>query len=72
MPFDWTGADFLAIPGHKGLLGPQGTGALYVSDYGNLSISCHGGGTVGNVYLDSYELLPPPPASSREPRTSRA
>lgn len=60
MPFDWTGADFLAIPGHKGLLGPQGTGALYVSDYGNLSISCHGGGTVENVYLDSYELLPPP------------
>jgi len=60
MPFNWTGTDFLAIPGHKGLLGPQGTGALYVSDYESLSISCHGGGTVENVYLDSYELLPPP------------
>jgi cysteine desulfurase/selenocysteine lyase len=60
VPFDWSDVDFLAIPGHKGLLGPQGTGALYVSDYDALSISCHGGGTVENVYLDSFELLPPP------------
>lgn len=25
---DWLGADFIAMPGHKGLLGPQGTGLL--------------------------------------------
>lgn len=60
LPVDIGEIDYLAIPGHKGLLGPQGTGALYVADYKDLSISNHGGGIVQNVYLDSYELLPPP------------
>jgi cysteine desulfurase/selenocysteine lyase len=60
VPFDVGEIDYLAIPGHKGLLGPQGTGALYVKDYTGLSISNHGGGIVKNVYLDRYELLPPP------------
>ena len=60
VPFETGDIDYLAIPGHKGLLGPQGTGALYVADYKDLSISNHGGGIVRNVYLDSYELLPPP------------
>jgi cysteine desulfurase/selenocysteine lyase len=60
IPFDCKNIDYLAIPGHKGLLGPQGTGALYVADWETLSIACHGGGIVENVYRDSFELLPPP------------
>ncbi len=60
IPFNCTDFDYLAMPGHKGLLGPQGTGALYVADWNTLSISCHGGGIVENVYRDSFELLPPP------------
>ena len=32
MNLDELGADFVAFSGHKGLLGPQGTGALYVRD----------------------------------------
>jgi len=30
--FDKLGADFIAMPGHKGLLGPQGTGILLCKD----------------------------------------
>jgi len=60
VPLEVSDIDYLAIPGHKGLLGPQGTGALYVADYQDLSISNHGGGIVLNVYPDSFELLPPP------------
>jgi cysteine desulfurase/selenocysteine lyase len=60
IPFNCTDFDYLAMPGHKGLLGPQGTGALYVAEWDTLSISCHGGGIVENVYPDSFELLPPP------------
>ncbi|HUU75398.1 MAG TPA: cysteine desulfurase [Methanoregulaceae archaeon] len=60
MPFDCRKIDFLAMPGHKGLLGPQGTGALYILDFDSLSISCHGGGIVEDVSLESYTLLPPP------------
>lgn len=32
--FDRLGAKFIAMPGHKGLLGPQGTGVLLCSDSG--------------------------------------
>jgi cysteine desulfurase/selenocysteine lyase len=60
VPFKTGTIDYLAIPGHKGLLGPQGTGALYVADFEGFRISNHGGGIVRNVFLDSYELLPPP------------
>lgn len=35
--------DMLALPGHKGLLGPLGTGALYVSPYIKLSSTQQGG-----------------------------
>lgn len=35
--------DMLALPGHKGLLGPLGTGALYVSPYIKLSATQQGG-----------------------------
>lgn len=37
------GVDFLAAPGHKGLLGPQGTGILYVRDTIQLTPLIHGG-----------------------------
>ncbi|MCU0632696.1 MAG: cysteine desulfurase [Methanolinea sp.] len=60
MPLDVRGFDFVALPGHKGLLGPQGTGALYAADYSALSVSCHGGGIVEDVSLDGFSLLPPP------------
>jgi len=60
MPIDVRGFDLVAVPGHKGLLGPQGTGALYVKDYSSLSITCHGGGIVEDVTLEGFTLLPPP------------
>jgi len=45
--------DFLAAPGHKGLLGPQGTGFLYVSE--NVANQCNplrfgGTGTTGDEF----------------------
>lgn len=52
--------DYVALPGHKGLLGPQGTGALYLSDPGSLAASCFGGGMVEEVTLDRFTLLPCP------------
>jgi cysteine desulfurase family protein len=35
--------DLLAFPGHKGLLGPQGTGGLYISPQVDLEPMIHGG-----------------------------
>ncbi len=35
--------DLLAFPGHKGLLGPQGTGGLYIHPEINLEPQMHGG-----------------------------
>jgi cysteine desulfurase family protein len=40
---DQLGADFVAFSGHKGLLGPQGTGALYVRDPAPLEPLIFGG-----------------------------
>ncbi|MNW32909.1 Cysteine desulfurase [compost metagenome] len=37
------GIDMLAFPGHKGLLGPQGTGGLYISPKLDLEPLLHGG-----------------------------
>lgn len=37
------GIDLLAFPGHKGLLGPQGTGGLYISPEVDLEPLLHGG-----------------------------
>ncbi|AZS18040.1 aminotransferase class V-fold PLP-dependent enzyme [Paenibacillus lutimineralis] len=37
------GVDLLAFPGHKGLLGPQGTGGLYISSKIDLVPLLHGG-----------------------------
>jgi cysteine desulfurase/selenocysteine lyase len=52
--------DYIALPGHKGLLGPQGTGALYIADPDSLAVSCYGGGMVEEVSLDSFTILPCP------------
>lgn len=35
--------DLLAFPGHKGLLGPQGTGGLYIAPHLNIEPLLHGG-----------------------------
>jgi cysteine desulfurase family protein len=37
------GIDMLAFPGHKGLLGPQGTGGLYISPQLDIEPLIHGG-----------------------------
>lgn len=60
IPIKTSFIDYLAIPGHKGLLGPQGTGALYMKDNESLSCSLHGGGMVEKVTLEEVDLLPPP------------
>jgi cysteine desulfurase family protein len=51
---DAMGIDLLAVPGHKGLLGPQGTGCLYVHE-GAEPLPLIYGGTGGN----SHSELPP-------------
>ncbi|TFG59376.1 MAG: aminotransferase class V-fold PLP-dependent enzyme [Spirochaetales bacterium] len=41
--------DYLAFSGHKGLLGPQGTGGLYMRDPGDLSpLMCGGTGSLSD------------------------
>lgn len=52
--------DYLALPGHKGLLGPQGTGILIIRDPEELRPTILGGGAVEWVRGCDYELLDPP------------
>ncbi len=54
--------DFLAAPGHKGLLGPQGTGILYISEefLEDVSPLLYGGGIVESVREHECELVDPP------------
>jgi len=54
------GCDYLAVPGHKGLLGPQGTGILLIRDPAELQPVSLGGGAVEWVRGCEYELLDPP------------
>lgn len=54
------GCDFLAASGHKGLLGPQGTGILYIKEPEEIEPLHLGGGNVNSVTLESYGLEPPP------------
>ncbi len=51
MSYDFNPADcdFICAPGHKGLLGPQGTGILYAKDPEQLTPVFVGGGTVNTV-----------------------
>ena len=58
MPLDMknVGADFLVTPGHKGLLGPQGTGILCLRDTESITPMYVGGGMVNSVSIDSYQI----------------
>ena len=62
MPVDLKdiGCDFFATSGHKGLLGPQGTGVLYVKEPDVLESASVGGGTVSDVSESTYILEPSP------------
>ena len=51
-------ADMLAAPGHKGLLGPQGTGILYIREGLNLNILKEGGTGSKSEDLFQPELIP--------------
>ena len=55
MHIDIDGIDLLAAPGHKGLLGPMGTGFLYIRSGLELSPLLHGG-------TGTYSKLLRPPA----------
>ena len=50
--------DFLAFSGHKGLLGPPGTGGLYVRDGINLKPLLHGGTGSNSKSSEQPELMP--------------
>ncbi|KXA93957.1 cysteine desulfurase [candidate division MSBL1 archaeon SCGC-AAA259E22] len=54
--------DFMAAPGHKGLLGPQGTGFLYVREelIEDIKPLLCGGGIVKGVEEHTCELINPP------------
>jgi cysteine desulfurase/selenocysteine lyase len=52
--------DFFATAGHKGLLGPQGTGVLYIREPEVLESASVGGGTVSDVSGLTYTLEPSP------------
>lgn len=54
--------DFLAAPGHKGLLGPQGTGFLYIrkEHLDDISPLLYGGGIVKNAGEHECQLVEPP------------
>ena len=54
------GCDFFATAGHKGLLGPQGTGVLYIKEPDLLDSASLGGGTVSDVSGLAYTLEPSP------------
>ena len=50
--------DLLAFPGHKGLLGPQGTGGLYIEPNLHLKTILEGGTGSDSISLLQPELLP--------------
>jgi cysteine desulfurase / selenocysteine lyase len=50
------GCDFACMPGHKGLLGPQGTGILYLRKPEQLTPVFAGGGTVNTVTTSSFDF----------------
>jgi cysteine desulfurase/selenocysteine lyase len=50
--------DLLAFPGHKGLLGPTGTGALYISERVNLETLREGGTGSFSENENQPEILP--------------
>lgn len=50
--------DMLAFPGHKGLLGPQGTGGLYISPKVDLEPVIHGGTGSQSEALEQPDVRP--------------
>jgi cysteine desulfurase/selenocysteine lyase len=54
--FDPADCDFICAPGHKGLLGPQGTGILYAKDPEKLTPVFVGGGTVNTVTKSAFSF----------------
>jgi cysteine desulfurase/selenocysteine lyase len=54
--FNASDCDFICAPGHKGLLGPQGTGILYVKKPEELTPVFAGGGTVNTVTLKGFSF----------------
>lgn len=52
------GIDMLAFPGHKGLLGPQGTGGLYIHPDIELDPLLHGGTGSQSEDIDQPNVLP--------------
>lgn len=58
LDIDANKVDLLAFPGHKGLLGPAGTGGLYVRDGITLSTFCEGGTGSLSESLQQPEMLP--------------
>ncbi len=50
--------DFLAFPGHKGLMGPQGTGGLYIREGIDITPLKHGGTGSFSELLVQPEQLP--------------
>ncbi|KXA95759.1 hypothetical protein AKJ65_00870 [candidate division MSBL1 archaeon SCGC-AAA259E19] len=59
---DEIGCDLLAAPGHKGLLGPQGTGFLYIKEelLDEVEPILSGGGIVEDVEKHGCEFVDPP------------
>lgn len=57
LPMKASGMDLLAVPGHKGLMGPLGTGFLYVRDGVDIKHVMEGGtGTASREILQPKEL----------------
>lgn len=50
--------DLLAAPGHKGLMGPQGTGILYIGDNIKVRSLLEGGTGSKSEYIYQPEILP--------------
>lgn len=50
--------DLLAFPGHKGLLGPQGTGGLYIAPHIELQPLIHGGTGSQSEEREQPKVLP--------------
>jgi selenocysteine lyase/cysteine desulfurase len=50
--------DLLAFPGHKGLLGPQGTGGLYIGPSVNMDTIKEGGTGSESANSQQPEMLP--------------
>ncbi|WMW24247.1 cysteine desulfurase [Methanolobus sediminis] len=52
--------DFFVCPGHKGLLGPQGTGVLYIKEPDEIEPLFLGGGMVSSVTRETFKMEPSP------------